>query len=112
MKYKLTDKTQVVDGHTLYRIKALKNFSDVKKEDLGGWIEKVENLSQEDNCWVYGNARVYEGRVTENIRSNSNRSQESQVKTKKVKAPKVIKEPELIAPKTISAIRWLECAEN
>ena len=30
-KYKLTDKTIEVNGRTLYRIKALKDFSNVKK---------------------------------------------------------------------------------
>lgn len=47
-------------GITLYRIEALKDFSDVKKGDIGGWIEKGENLSQEGDCWVYGNAFVRE----------------------------------------------------
>ena len=42
-----------------YRIKALTFFSDVKEGDLGGWIEKEENLSQEGSTWVYGNATVY-----------------------------------------------------
>ena len=59
MKYELTSESKVVDGHTLYRIRATKNFSDVKIGDLGGWIEKVENLSQEGNCWVYNNAMIY-----------------------------------------------------
>ena len=30
-KYKLTEETINVDGRTLYRIKALKDFNDVKK---------------------------------------------------------------------------------
>ena len=34
-------------GINLYRIEALKDFSDVKKGDIGGCIEKGENLSQE-----------------------------------------------------------------
>jgi len=57
-KYKLT-KTKEAFGITLYRIKALKDFGDVKKGDLGGWIEKEENLSQENFCWVSGDARVF-----------------------------------------------------
>lgn len=47
----------------LWRIQALKNFSDVKKGDIGGYIEKEENLSQLDNCWVYENAKVH-GKAT------------------------------------------------
>lgn len=46
-------------GKTLYRIKALVQFGNVNAGDLGGWIEKEENLSQSGNAWVYGNARVY-----------------------------------------------------
>lgn len=59
-KYKLTDKTKVVSGHTLHRIQALKDFYDVKAGDLGGWIEKEDNLNQNGNCWVYYNACVYD----------------------------------------------------
>jgi hypothetical protein len=60
MKYKLTDKVQQVNSIMLYRIEALKNFSDVKKGELGGWVEKEKNLSQENNCWVYDNTEVYD----------------------------------------------------
>ena len=59
MKYKLTKNTKEVAGITLYQIQALKDFGDAKEGDLGGWIEKEANLSQENNCWVYGNAWVY-----------------------------------------------------
>ena len=54
MKYKLTKNTKEVSGITLYQIQALKDFGNVKKGNLGGWIEGEENLSQEGNCWVYG----------------------------------------------------------
>ena len=46
-------------GYTLFRIKALKDFSDVKKGEKGGWIESESNLSQEGNCWVYGDSKVF-----------------------------------------------------
>ena len=58
-KYKLTEETINVNGRTLYRIEALKDFGDVKKGDNGGFIEKEDNLSQSGNCWVYGDAKVY-----------------------------------------------------
>lgn len=45
-------------GKTLYAICALKDFGDVKKDMIGGWIESEENLSQSGNCWVYDNAMV------------------------------------------------------
>jgi YdcK Beta solenoid repeat len=59
MKYKLTKNTREVYGFTLYQIQALKDFGNVKKGNLGGWIENEKNLSQEDNCWVYGDAWVF-----------------------------------------------------
>ena len=42
-----------IDDVTVYRIKALKDFNDVKKGDLGGFIQNEMNLSQDGNCWVY-----------------------------------------------------------
>ena len=67
MKYKLTDNTIIVDGKTLHQIQALKDFGNVQAGDfgnvqagdLGGWIESENNLSQTNNAWVYGNAKVY-----------------------------------------------------
>ena len=57
-KYKLTKETINVFNKTLYRIEALRDFNDVEKGDKGGFVEKEENLSQDGNCWVYGNAKV------------------------------------------------------
>ena len=57
-KYKLTQEIIDVDGRTLYRIEALKDFNDVKKGDKGGYVEDEENLSQRCNCWIYDNAMV------------------------------------------------------
>lgn len=57
-KYELTDETCVFEGVTLHRIKALKDFSDIEKGDLGGFIESTDNLSQMGYCWVYDNAKV------------------------------------------------------
>ena len=51
----LRDQTIEHEGRTLYRIRRL---SDGK---IGGWIEKEENLSQEGECFVYENAKVYWG---------------------------------------------------
>ena len=57
-KYELTDETIEVYGTALHRIKALKDFGNVKKGELGGYVESERNLSQEGNCWVYSNAEV------------------------------------------------------
>ena len=59
-KYKLIlNDTINVSGVTLFRIKALKSFGEVKKGDLGGYIENEDNLSRLSNAWVSGNAWVY-----------------------------------------------------
>ena len=45
----------------MFRIKALVNISkfDIKIGDLGGLIEKEENLSHNGYAWISGNARVF-----------------------------------------------------
>ena len=60
-KYKLTNKLNYVKGRNLYRIEALRNidYYNVKRGDLGGWIESEDNLSQEGDCWVGDEACVY-----------------------------------------------------
>lgn len=60
MKYEiLKDEFIELDGRKLYRIKALKDFRDVRKGTVGGYIESEQNLSQEGNAWVFGDAQVY-----------------------------------------------------
>ena len=59
-KYKLTKENISYCGKTLYRIEALKDFGNVKKGDKGGYIEKEDNLSQEGNCWISDNAKVFD----------------------------------------------------
>ena len=59
MKFELTEEVKVFYGIKLHRIKALTSFRNVQAGDLGGWIEKEENLSQEGDAWVCGDARVY-----------------------------------------------------
>lgn len=49
-KYEFINDTKVINGHTLYRIVALRNFGLVDKGDLGGYIEKEDNLSHKGNC--------------------------------------------------------------
>lgn len=47
-------------GVKLYRIRALRDFGNVKEGDIGGYIETEDNLSHHNDAWVYDNARVYE----------------------------------------------------
>ena len=59
MKYEiLKDEFIEFNGRKLYRIKALKDFFNVKEGEFGGYIESERNLSQEGDAWVSGNARV------------------------------------------------------
>ena len=58
-KYKLTDETININGATLYRIEALKDFGEIKKGDKGGFIESENNLAHEGDAWVSDNAHVY-----------------------------------------------------
>ena len=43
-------------GREKFRIRALKDFGNVKAGDIGGWVCSYNNLSQEGNCWIYDNA--------------------------------------------------------
>ena len=58
-KYEFTGEVKVGLGVTLHRIRAAVSFGIVVKGELGGWIEKEDNLSQNGNAWVYGNAKVF-----------------------------------------------------
>ena len=57
-KYEFTGEEKVIDNHTLHRIRAVRDFGTVKAGDLGGWIEKEENLSHDGDAWVGDNAQV------------------------------------------------------
>lgn len=58
MKYEITNETIDYGFKKLHRIRALKDFGDVKKGDLGGYVETMDNLSQEGDCWIYDNGKV------------------------------------------------------
>ena len=58
-KFELTNEFITNDfGHKLFRIKALASFGTVSAGDMGGYVEKEENLSNDGSAWVYGNAQV------------------------------------------------------
>ena len=62
-KFEFTGETKTISlffrTATLHRIRAVAEFGLVKVGDLGGWIEKEENLSHEGKAWVCGNAEVW-----------------------------------------------------
>lgn len=61
-KFEFTGETKTISlffrTATLHRIRAVAEFGLVKVGDLGGWIEKEENLSHEGKAWIWGNAEV------------------------------------------------------
>ena len=58
-KFKLGGEMKVLSSErTLFRIVALRDFSDVKKGDVGGWVESEKNLSHDGDCWISGDAMV------------------------------------------------------
>ena len=58
-KYELTAEFIEKWGKKLFRIKALISFGSVEAGELGGYVEKEDNLAQDGNAWVCGNAWVY-----------------------------------------------------
>lgn len=58
-KFELTTESIYLLGTKLFRIKALVTFGCVKKGELGGFVEKEENLDHTGSAWLYGNAKVY-----------------------------------------------------
>jgi Uncharacterized protein conserved in bacteria len=68
LKYEITNESKTVTITTengerqieIYRIKALKDFGYVKAGELGGFVESKTSLSHEGDCWIGGNAQVYD----------------------------------------------------
>lgn len=73
-KYEILENESITfEDRTLYRIRSLKDFLDVKKGDIGGFVEGCNNLSQLGNCWIYNDAKVYGySRVIDNGRVMNN----------------------------------------
>ena len=72
-KYEFTGEEKQFYGRTLKRIKAKKDFENVACGDIGGWIEREENLDQNGTAWIYDNARVFgEARVYDNAKVSGN----------------------------------------
>lgn len=72
-KYELTAEFIEKWGKKLFRIKALISFESVEVGELGGYVEKEDNLAQTGNAWVYGDAEVYgNARVSGDARVSGN----------------------------------------
>ena len=78
MIYKKTWKYILILDNTYYcknyyRLKAIKDFSNVKKGDLGGYVDGYHNLSQKGKCWVYDEATISDSaRVSSNAKIQKN----------------------------------------
>ena len=57
-KYELVGEFEFF-GIKFFQIKALISFGNVDAGELGGYIEKEDNLDMSGNAWVSGNALVY-----------------------------------------------------
>lgn len=58
-KFELTDKFVInAFGIELFQIKCTKSFKYANEGDLGGYVEKEDNLSQSGDAWVSGYAQV------------------------------------------------------
>ena len=56
-KWKLTANIRIKYGRTLTQIEAVLSFNNIKKGDLGGWIESEKSLA--DDAWIYQNAEAF-----------------------------------------------------
>jgi hypothetical protein len=69
-KYELLSSESIShSGLTLYRIRAVRDFDNVKIGDLGGYVESDNNLSHDGMAWIADQAQVYrQARVEGNAR--------------------------------------------
>lgn len=69
-KYEILENDYIIkNGIKFNRIRALKNFGDVRAGDLGGYIQREYNLSQEGNSWIYDKSIVYQhAKVSDNAK--------------------------------------------
>lgn len=62
-KYDFAGETKEFSGHTLHRIRAVRDIETpqgiVKSGCLGGWVESEKNLSHDGGAWVGEEAMVY-----------------------------------------------------
>lgn len=78
-KYKLLENDSIVfEGHKLFKIQALRDIKEseylgINAGDIGGYIEKEDNLSHYYSCWVHENAKVMDNaRIFDNVQIMDN----------------------------------------
>lgn len=73
-KFELTDNFVInAFGIKLFQIKCTKSFKYANEGDLGGYVEKEDNLSQSGDAWVSGDAQVSgNARVSGNAQVSGN----------------------------------------
>ena len=109
-KYELTNEKIEYERKTLYRIRALRDFSDVKAGDLGGFVESEKNLSHEGDCWIYDDSKVigrskivgYSKVMRKSIVNNSKVIRISIVENSTVKSGSIVKSS-IVDSSTIAA---------
>ena len=69
-KYEMIKEDFIIyKGRKLYRIRALKDLYNVRKGQLGGYIESEDNLAIDRDCWVFEDAKAYEHTyITDGVR--------------------------------------------
>jgi len=65
-KYEITEDHIIFAGKVLHRIRATKDIIFAKKGDKGGFIESERNLSQDGQCWIADDAKVFDNALVEN----------------------------------------------
>jgi hypothetical protein len=66
VKIKPSENVFKIEG--LYRVRALRDFGDVKAGELGGIVDSENCLSHTGNCWIADDAMVLDARVSGNAR--------------------------------------------
>ena len=51
-KYELTDEKTECLGRTLHRVRALRDFQNVKAGDMGGWVEAEKDVAHSGNASI------------------------------------------------------------
>ncbi len=73
MTFELTKETTKYLDTILYRIIATEDKGNVRKGDLGGFVESEDNLSYYGECWISDNAKVFgNARATDDVQISGN----------------------------------------